>query len=152
MSHLSLIPRQYWTLRVQVITYTKDTVIRTSNDQYDSEKRKQYTTNSIESTQTLDKMSYHNGGGGSQSRTPEPYYNQSQRQPQQQQQQQQQQSGSGRPPSRNLAPTPAQTAGGAPVKVQPLLCSGHTRPVVHLQFSNMYAHPILSIYLNADWH
>jgi serine-threonine kinase receptor-associated protein len=24
-----------------------------------------------------------------------------------------------------------------PVKVQPLLCSGHTRPVVHLQFSNM---------------
>jgi serine-threonine kinase receptor-associated protein len=23
------------------------------------------------------------------------------------------------------------------VKVQPLLCSGHTRPVVHLQFSNM---------------
>lgn len=23
------------------------------------------------------------------------------------------------------------------VKVQPLLCSGHTRPVVHLQFSNL---------------
>jgi serine-threonine kinase receptor-associated protein len=26
-----------------------------------------------------------------------------------------------------------------PVKVQPLLCSGHTRPVVHLQFSNILA-------------
>ena len=26
---------------------------------------------------------------------------------------------------------------GAGVKVQPLLCSGHTRPVVHLQFSNL---------------
>ena len=32
--------------------------------------------------------------------------------------------------------TPEPQANGG-VKVQPLLCSGHTRPVVHLQFSNM---------------
>jgi serine-threonine kinase receptor-associated protein len=31
---------------------------------------------------------------------------------------------------------PAGPVGNNP-KVQPLLCSGHTRPVVHLQFSNM---------------
>ena len=77
-------------------------------------------------------MSYNaGGGGGSHSRTPEPYYSQ------QGPSQSNQHLGGGRPPSRNLAPTPAQTPGGAPVKVQPLLCSGHTRPVVHLQFSNM---------------
>jgi serine-threonine kinase receptor-associated protein len=29
------------------------------------------------------------------------------------------------------------TNGQGQVKVQPLLCSGHTRPVVHLQFSNL---------------
>ena len=69
-------------------------------------------------------MSYSNGG--SHSRTPEPYYNQNQQTPSQL-------------PNRNLNHTPAQTPGGAPVKVQPLLCSGHTRPVVHLQFSNMSA-------------
>jgi hypothetical protein len=69
-------------------------------------------------------MSYANAGGSRYSE----YINQSQATPQ---------AGAGRPPSRNLAPTPAQTAGGGPVKVQPLLCSGHTRPVVHLQFSNM---------------
>ena len=80
-------------------------------------------------------MSYNaGGGGGSHSRTPEPYYNQQQGPSQSNQHLG---LGGGRPPSRNLAPTPAQTPGGAPVKVQPLLCSGHTRPVVHLQFSNM---------------
>jgi serine-threonine kinase receptor-associated protein len=32
---------------------------------------------------------------------------------------------------------PAGPAGNN-IKVQPLLCSGHTRPVVHLQFSNLW--------------
>ena len=40
---------------------------------------------------------------------------------------------------------PGQQGKGAPVtnnaKVQPLLCSGHTRPVTHLQFSNMCVQP-----------
>lgn len=34
-----------------------------------------------------------------------------------------------------------------PPKAQPLLCSGHTRPVVHLQFSNMSVH-VASIYVD----
>ena len=34
-------------------------------------------------------------------------------------------------------PPPGSAANGGAVKVQPLLCSGHTRPVTHLQFSNM---------------
>lgn len=46
------------------------------------------------------------------------------------------------PPSHPRTPDPLtqQQSGGAnggQVKVQPLLCSGHTRPVVHLQFSNL---------------
>lgn len=58
-------------------------------------------------------MSYSNGGP--HSRTPEPLYG---------------------PNSTGAGPAPGQTT-PLPPKAQPLLCSGHTRPVVHLQFSNM---------------
>jgi serine-threonine kinase receptor-associated protein len=43
-----------------------------------------------------------------------------------------------------VSPTPPSNSNGTGsaaatpnVKVQPLLCSGHTRPVPHLQFSNL---------------
>lgn len=65
-------------------------------------------------------MSYSNGG--SHSRTPEPLYG---------------------PNSTGAGPAPGQTT-PLPPKAQPLLCSGHTRPVVHLQFSNMYVGPLPS--------
>ena len=42
------------------------------------------------------------------------------------------------PPSHPQTPDPyVQNGANGGIKVQPLLCSGHTRPVVHLQFSNL---------------
>ncbi|WVQ98418.1 hypothetical protein IAU59_005541 [Kwoniella sp. CBS 9459] len=44
------------------------------------------------------------------------------------------------PHSHSTTPTPDQNGNGnanAAIKVQPLLCSGHTRPVTHLSFSNL---------------